>query len=129
MENNIDGMLLEFEEINSTIKKYLDDLESDNDEELVPRQNNQTTYHQESSLIAKTKKMHNNGIKPQPSILRESHFQSNRMGYTTLVQGQEFEHSKTPGISFLLAKIPTNILSFPTATPCRRLNKLNLHTN
>ena len=37
MEKNMDSMLLKFEEINSTIDKYLNNLESDDDEELAPR--------------------------------------------------------------------------------------------
>ena len=64
MENNIDAMLLEFEEINSTIDKYIDDIESDDDKELAPIQRNQTTNHQKSSLIAKTNKVYNGGINP-----------------------------------------------------------------
>ena len=39
MEKNMDSMLLEFEEINSTIDQYLNNFESDNDKELAPRQN------------------------------------------------------------------------------------------
>ena len=37
MEHIMDAMLLGFEEINSTIDKYLNNLESNDDEELVPR--------------------------------------------------------------------------------------------
>ena len=51
----MDAMLLEFVKINSTIEKYLDNLESDDDEELTPRQN----------------KVHNDGIKsPTPNPKR-----------------------------------------------------------
>ena len=38
MKNNMYAMLLEFEEINSTLNKYLNNLESEDDGELVPRQ-------------------------------------------------------------------------------------------
>ena len=48
MENNMDAILLKFEEINSTIGKYLNNLESNDEEELAPRQN----------------KVQNDGIKP-----------------------------------------------------------------
>ena len=53
MEKNMNAIMLEFEEINSTINKYLDDIESENDEKLAQRQKNRTTDHQKSSLIAK----------------------------------------------------------------------------
>ena len=56
MDKNMDAMLLEFEEINSTIDKYLNDLESNNKEELAPIQRNRTTDHYKSSLITKTNK-------------------------------------------------------------------------
>ena len=35
----MDAMLLEFEEINSTIDRYLNNLESDDDEDVAPRKN------------------------------------------------------------------------------------------
>ena len=49
-EKNNDTMLLEFEETNSTIYKYLNILWSDDDKELPPRKNG----------------FHNNNIKPPP---------------------------------------------------------------
>ena len=36
MEKKVNAMLLEFEEINSTISKYLSNIESGDDEELLP---------------------------------------------------------------------------------------------
>ena len=39
MEGNMDAVLLEFEKINSTINKCLNNLESDDDKELAPIQN------------------------------------------------------------------------------------------
>ena len=48
MEKNMDAMLLEFEKVNSTIEKYLNNIESNDDEELAPRKN----------------KVHNDNIKP-----------------------------------------------------------------
>ena len=37
MEKNMNAIMLEFEEINSTIDKYINDLEFNDDEELEPR--------------------------------------------------------------------------------------------
>ena len=64
MDKKMYEMLLEFEEINSAIDKYLDDIESDNDEELGPRKRNQIIDHQKSSLTANANNMHNNSIQP-----------------------------------------------------------------
>ena len=57
-------MLLKFEEINSAINKYLDGLESNDDEEFAPRQRNRTIDHQKSIPIAKSNNVQNNGIQP-----------------------------------------------------------------
>ena len=92
MEKNMDAILLEFEEINSTVDKYLNNIESDDEEELAPIKN----------------KVHNNNIKPP--TLRKSHLPGNQMGYMTPTQRQELEHSKTQIISFLLEKSQTNFL-------------------
>ena len=54
----MDAMLLEFVKINSTIEKYLNNLESSDDEELVPRKN----------------KVHNNNIKPPKSTPKKDTF-------------------------------------------------------
>ena len=54
-DKNMYAMLLEFEEINSTIDKYLNNLESNDDKELAPRKN----------------KVHSNNIKlPTPNPKR-----------------------------------------------------------
>ena len=60
----MDAILLEFVEINSSINKYLDDLESDDNEELAPRQRNRTTSHQKSIPNEKSSNVHNNNIQP-----------------------------------------------------------------
>ena len=109
MEINMDEILLEFEEINSTIDKYLNNIESDvdDDDELVPRQKKCTA----------TVPNH------RDPILRESNFPRNQMVSTILVQYQYLEHSKTTSISCLLKKSPTDVLSSPTKTPCGKLKE------
>ena len=103
----MDAIIMEFEEINSTIDIYLNNIESGNDEELAPRKTKCTT------------KISNH----QPPNLRESHLPSNQMVSTTQVQLRELEHSKTQSISFLRVISQTKNNSFPTATPCRKLKE------
>ena len=45
MEKKMDASLLWFEEVSSTIDKYLNDLEYDDDKELPPQKRNRTIDH------------------------------------------------------------------------------------
>ena len=62
MKKKMDAMILEFEEINSTVDKYIDDLESDDEKELAPQQRNRTIDHQKSIPTTKANKVQNDGI-------------------------------------------------------------------
>ena len=91
MDKKMDAMLLGFKEINSTIDKYINNIESDDEKEFVPRK----------------KKCMTTISKHQPLTLRESQLPRNQMGYMTLVQRQELEHSKTQSIYFYWKKSNT----------------------
>ena len=117
----MDTMLLGFEEINSTINKYLDYLESDEDEELAPRQSNKPTDVKKLSPISKTNNVHNSGI--QSMTL-------NPKGVTLFKELDGiYNTGATSGVGalkdakyFISTEKNSNIvLSFPTATPCRKL--------
>ena len=101
MEKKLDSMPLKFEEINSTIDQYLNNLESDNEEELAPRQN----------------KLHNNGIKPPIPKPKRVTFSKkpNGIHYTGTTSGVGALEDAKYFIS--TEKSPTRKLSFPTATP------------
>ena len=64
MDKKIDEILLGFEEINSNIDRYLDDIGSDDDEKLAPLQRNRTIDHQKSSPIEKSNNVQNDSIQP-----------------------------------------------------------------
>ena len=116
----MDSMLLEFEEINSTIDKYLNDLESDGDEELAPRQRNQTIDHQKSIPITKAKKVHNGGIHHPNLNPKRVTFSNEPNGIydTGATSGVVSIEDAKYFISY--GKNSKKILSFPTATLCLR---------
>ena len=104
LEKNMDTLLLEFEEINSAIDKYLNNFESNDDKELLPRGKNAQRQCQTTNpkRVAFSKEPH--GI----------YDTSATSGFGALEDAKYFISTR---------KIPTKLLLLPTATPCRKMKE------
>ena len=94
MEKKLDSMPLKFEEINSTIDKYINNLESDDDEELAPRKN----------------KAHNNNIKPPTPNPRRVIFDKEPNGIYDTGAASGFGALKDEKYFISTGKISRNVL-------------------
>ena len=111
-------MLLKFEEINSTIETYLNDIESYDDKELEPQQSNRTIDHQNPTPIEKSYNVHNGGIQTPTLNLKKFKFAKELNGIYNPGEISGVGSLKDANSFISTGENSNRSFSFPTATLC-----------